>query len=384
MPRVVVAPNAFKGTLTAMAAAKAMADGVVDAVPSADVVLRPVADGGDGTVDCAISAGFNRHEITVSGPLGEPALAAFAVRDDRAVLEVAQAAGLTLLATPDPRGATTAGVGQLIRAALDAGARQILLGAGGSATTDGGTGMCSTLGVCFLDAAGEPVPPGGGGLGRLTRIIADARDPRLAGATLTVAADVDNPLLGPSGAAAVFGPQKGANAADVAALEDGLRALVAAAEAVRPGAAAIAERPGAGAAGGLAFGAVTFLGAQVRPGADLLLEMVRFDATLDGADLVITGEGAFDEQTLRGKAPLAVARRSQAAGVPVAAVCGRLDTPRERWAAAGFVLARGVVETGPVPARSEASGTATRPHAPHGHAGPLRRRTAQVVRELLG
>jgi glycerate 2-kinase len=384
MPRVVVAPNAFKGTLTAMAAAKAMADGVVDAVPGADVVLRPVADGGDGTVDCAVSSGFNRHEVTVAGPLGEPVLAAFAVRDDRAVLEMAQAAGLMLLAAPDPCRADTAGVGQLVRAALDAGARRILLGAGGSATTDGGAGMCAALGLCFLDAHGEPVPPGGAGLRELVRVVMDGRDPRLASTELTVAADVDNPLLGPTGAAAVFGPQKGADAADIAVLEDGLRTLVAAAEAARPGAAARAGQPGAGAAGGLVFGAVTFLDARPRPGADLLLEMVRFDASLEGADLVITGEGALDEQTLRGKAPLAVARRSRAAGVPVAAVCGRVDATPARWAEAGFVLARGIVEEGPAPVRTEASGTATRPHAPRGHAGPLRRRTAQVVRELLG
>ncbi|WP_322760222.1 glycerate kinase [Frankia sp. Cr2] len=387
--RIVVAPNAFKGTLTANEAAHAMADGVGDTYQHADIVMRPVADGGDGTVAAALAAGFTRHEATVSGPLGTAVRAAFAIRDDAAVLEMAEASGLRLM----PRGrlaplvASTVGTGELVRAALDAGARRLLLGAGGSATTDGGAGMASALGVRFLDRAGRPLPPGGAALCDLHTIDVSGLDPRLAHAEITLAADVDSPLLGPHGAAAVFGPQKGAGPADVAVLEEGLRTLANRLDAQPGDVAGIPARDamltaGAGAAGGLGFGAMAFFGAQVRPGAELLLDLVDFDAALDGARLMITGEGALDASTLRGKAPAVVASRAQAAGVAVIAVCGRVDLDPGVWRDAGFTAVftvhpmatlAGTAETVGVPALVGRAEAARR----------LRRTTAEAVRSML-
>ncbi len=381
MPRiikVVVAPNAFKGTLTAAEAARAMADGVGIAVGRhCDVVLQPVADGGDGTVAAAVAAGFTRHEITVSGPIGSPVRAAFAVREDAAVLEMAEASGLCLLprARYAPLTASTTGTGELIRAALDTGARRLLLGAGGSATTDGGAGMATALGVRFLDRCGHPLPPGGAVLRNLAVVDVTGLDARLTGADITVAADVDSPLLGPHGAAAVFGPQKGASPTDVAALEEGLHTLVERLDALPQAGGTLPARdaaltPGAGSAGGLGFGAMVFLGARVHPGAELLLDLVRFDSVLTGAVLVVTGEGALDTQTMRGKAPLVVARRARRAGIPVIAVCGRVDVEKEIWQEAGFTAVHALH---PAAGRDEAAGAAVR----------LRGRTAEAVHAFL-
>jgi glycerate kinase len=341
--RIVVAPNAFKGTLTACEAAHAMADGVGEACQHADIVLRPVADGGDGTVAAALAAGFTRHDVTVSGPDGTAVRAAFAVRHDTAVLEMAEASGLRLLPPGQlaPLTASTTGTGELVRAALATGARRLLLGAGGSATTDGGAGMLCALGARLLDRAGRPLPPGGAALRDLSIVDASGLDPRLAHTEITIIADVDSPLLGPHGAAAVFGPQKGAGEADIAVLEDGLRTL---AERLAALPRSVVGSPvtdavttaGAGAAGGLGFGAMVLLGARIRAGAELLLDLADVDTAVAGAHLVITGEGALDASTLRGKAPVAVAARARTAGVPVIAVCGRVDVDPGVWRAAGF------------------------------------------------
>ncbi|WP_239377274.1 glycerate kinase [Frankia sp. Cj5] len=393
--RIVVAPNAFKGTLTANEAAHAIADGVGDACRHADILMRPVADGGDGTVAAALTAGFTRHEATVSGPLGTAVRAAFAVRHDAAVLEMAEASGLRLVppGRHEPLTASTTGTGELVRAALDAGARRLLLGAGGSATTDGGTGMLSALGIRFLDRTGRILPPGGAALRHLYMIDTGGLDPRITQAEITVAADVDNPLLGPHGAAAVFGPQKGAGPADVAVLEDGLRTLVDRLGARPRGvlglsaraamvAASASASAGAGAGGGLGFGAMAFLGARVQAGAELLLDLAGFDAALDGADLVITGEGALDASTMRGKAPAAVARHAQAAGVPVIAVCGQVNVSPSAWREAGFT---GVFSAQPVPAGAAARGMTGAPAliSRAEAARALRRASAEAVRLVL-
>lgn len=278
-----------------------------------------MADGGDGTVAAAVAAGFERREVRVAGPLTEQVTAAFALRDGTAVVEMAEASGLQRLPAGvlAPLTASTYGSGELLLAALDAGARTIVFGVGGSATTDGGAGMLSALGARLLDERGEPVAPGGGALAALARADLSGLDPRLASVDLVLASDVDNPLTGPTGAAAVYGPQKGASPDEVAALDSALThfAKVAGAE--------HAAAPGAGAAGGLGYGAL-LLGARFRPGIEVMLDVLGFAAALERASLVITGEGSLDEQTLHGKAPAGVAAAARAAGREVVAVCGRL------------------------------------------------------------
>ncbi|RBY95421.1 glycerate kinase [Blastococcus sp. TF02-8] len=322
---MVLAPDSFKGSLTAEAAAEAMAAGVRRVLPGADLLLRPVADGGEGTVAAALRSGWRARTATVGGPDGRPVRATFAVDGTKAVLELASAAGMTLLAAPAPVTASTRGVGELLLAALDAGARQIVLGLGGSATTDGGAGMLQALGVRLLDGAGRDLGAGGGALAALARIDVDGLDPRLRESQVVVATDVDNPLTGPSGAAAVFGPQKGAGAEEVALLDAALARYASAL--ARTTGAWVERRPGAGAAGGTAAGAMAVLGAVAVPGAGLVCNLVGLDDALAGADLVVTGEGALDEQTLRGKAPAEVAARAEDAGVPCVVLAGqvRLD-----------------------------------------------------------
>ncbi|MGY1620430.1 glycerate kinase, partial [Geodermatophilus sp. SYSU D00691] len=330
MAPVVVALDKFRGSLTAVEACAAVVRGLARA--GVEGVALPVADGGEGTVDAVVSAGATRVVRSVTGPDGEPVEAAFAVAGDRAVVELAEASGLHLLARPRPRTATTRGTGELLRAALDSGCRTLVLGVGGSATTDGGAGLLEALGARLLDAGGRPLPPGGAALRDLARLDLSGLDPRLAECTVTLASDVDNPLLGPRGAAAVFGPQKGADADDVAVLEAGLARW---AEAV---AAAIgrdlAPAAGAGAAGGTGFAALAVLGARPRPGIDVVLDEIGADRVLAGAALVVVGEGRLDEQSLGGKAPVGVARRVPP-GVPVVAVCGDCTVPAERRGGGG-------------------------------------------------
>jgi len=325
--RVVVAPNAFKGSLSPVQAGEAMAEGVRRAWPGAEVVPVPVADGGDGTLEALVSAtGGEYRTARVTGPLGEPVTARWGVLGDgkTAVLETAQACGLALVPPDrrDPLRATTYGVGELIRTALDAGFRRFILGIGGSATQDGGAGMAQALGVRLLDSEGRDLPPGAEPLLRLERVDLSGRDPRIAESEFWVAVDVTNPLTGPQGSAAVYAPQKGATSGMVPLLD---RALARLAEVVRRDLGKEVERvPGAGAAGGMGAGLLAFLDARLVSGADLVLDTVGLDARLEGADLVLTGEGQVDRSTAFHKAPVAVARRARRRGLPVLVACGAL------------------------------------------------------------
>lgn len=336
--RVLIAADKFKGSLTAVQVAERVTAGLRRVVPGVEVESLPVADGGDGTVAAAVAAGFERREVPVAGPLGQEITAAFAVRGDTAVVEMAEASGLQRLPAGvfAPLTASTYGSGELLRAALDAGARTIVFGVGGSATTDGGAGMLSALGARFLDADGEPVAPGGEGLADLASADLSDLDPRLADIDLVLASDVDNPLTGPKGAPAVYGPQKGASPDDVEALDSALAHYAKVLEeSVGAKAAAYASSPGAGAAGGIGYGAL-LVGARFRPGIDVMLDVLGFAPALERADLVITGEGSLDEQTLHGKAPAGVAAAARAADKEVIAVCGRLALPPEAIGRAGI------------------------------------------------
>ena len=332
---VVVAPDKFKGSLSAAGVARAVADGLRAAVPGLDVREHPVADGGDGTVEAALSAGYTRREVRCTGPTGEPVDAALAVRDRVAVVELAEASGLRRLpgGRPAATTATSRGTGELIRAALDLGCRQVVLGIGGSACTDGGAGMVQALGGRLLDAAGAELGPGGAALADLDRLDLSGFAPRVAATEFTVASDVDNPLLGLHGAAAVYGPQKGASPADVAMLDAVLTRWAAAARAA-PGVEGV------------------FLRARRRAGIDSLLDLLQVRAAIDGARLVVTGEGSLDDQTLRGKAPAGVAAAARAAGVPTVAVAGRSTLAPEALEPAGIARAYLLSDLEPDPERS--------------------------------
>jgi glycerate kinase len=309
--RVVVAPDTFKGSLPAAAVAAHLAAGLRSARPSLDVVEVPIADGGEGTLDAALAAGFERT--------GE-----YARRAETAVVELAAVCGVTVSAgIAAPMTASSRRVGEVLRAALRDGARRVVLGVGGSTSTDGGAGMLSALGAQVLDDAGRPVGPGGAGLAGVAALDLTALDPAVHAAEIVLAGDVDNPLYGPHGAACVYAPQKGASPPDLRLLDDALRRWAG----VVAGAVGAdhAHDAGAGAAGGVGFAALAVLGATRRPGIEVVLELVGFETHLAGADVVITGEGALDEQTLAGKAPAGVAAAARRAGVPVVAVCGRND-----------------------------------------------------------
>jgi glycerate kinase len=344
--RVVIVPDKFKGSLEAAEVAAEVAAGLAEGGLRAEVHTVPMADGGEGTVDAALSAGYHPQVVEVSGPLGDPVRATIAVDEESAtaVIEMATASGLGVLPTDDngvvrrdALAASSRGTGELIAAALDTGCRRIVLGVGGSANTDGGAGMLAALGVRLLDAEGQPVPDGGGGLTALVTADVDDLDPRLQDTELILAADVTNPLLGPDGAAAIFGPQKGASPGDVAVLDANLATLVGAlADAAGDTARRAAELPGAGAAGGVGYAAL-FLGATRRPGIEVVMDLVDLDQVLAGADAVITGEGSLDGQSLGGKTPLGVARRARDHGVPtVLAVCGRTTLDERERRGAGF------------------------------------------------
>ena len=336
--RVLIAADKFKGSLTAVEVAERVTAGLRRVVPDLEVTALPVADGGDGTVAAAVAAGFERREVRVAGPLGHEITAAFALRDGMAVVEMAEASGLQRLPAGvfAPLTTSTYGSGELLRAALDAGARTIVFGVGGSATTDGGAGMLTALGARLLDEDGEPVSPGGGGLADLARADLSGLDARVSTVDLVLASDVDNPLTGPKGAPAVYGPQKGASPDDVETLDAALAHYAEVLEtAIGPRAAQCAVAPGAGAAGGVGYGAL-LLGARFRPGIEVMLDVLGFGPALERADLVITGEGSLDAQTLHGKAPAGVAAVSRAAGRTVVAVCGRVSLSAESLALAGI------------------------------------------------
>ncbi|MCI0384423.1 glycerate kinase [Streptomyces sp. CNQ085] len=365
---MLIAADKFKGSLTAAQVAGHTAAGIRRARPGTQAEALPVADGGDGTVDAAVAAGFALRQAAVTGPLGKAVTASYALRGDTAVVEMAQASGLQKM--PEgvlaPLSATTYGTGELLLAALEAGARTIVLGAGGSATTDGGAGMLTALGARLLDAGGSPLQPGGGPLRHLATADLSGLDPRLKDVELILASDVDNPLTGPHGAAVVYGPQKGARGEDVELLDTALARYARVLETVLgPRAAHLAQRPGAGAAGGVGYAALAALDASFRPGVEVLLEVLGFAEALERADLVITGEGSLDAQTLRGKAPAGVAAAARAAGLPVVAVCGRLAIGEEELRAAGIEAAYALTDLEPDPAVCMAQ------------AGPLLERVAE-------
>lgn len=370
--KVIIAPDKFKGSLTAVEAAEAMAGGVLDVLPDCEVVRCPMADGGDGTVEAiAAATGAEVRSAEVNGPLpGQKVAARWALLepgmlsylagaggavgalspDERtAVIEMAQASGLRLVPGErrDPFVTDTFGTGQLVTTALNAGCGQVVVGIGGSATVDGGCGMASALGYRFLDGGGNVLLPGGASLERIRSIDTSGRDPRLSDARFLVATDVDNPLVGDDGAARVYGPQKGATPGQVESLENGLENL---GELLESGMGVeLHAMPGAGAAGGLGAGLVAFCGAEIVSGVELVAGVVGLRRRIEGADLVLTGEGSYDSQTSRGKAPAGVAAVAREAGVPVVFVAGRLsgDCPApEREGVAAFSVTPGPMSEG--------------------------------------
>ncbi len=361
--RILVAPDSFKGTLSAGEAAMAMGRGVRRALPRASVRLFPVSDGGEGFLDALIGViGGTPVWTDVHGPLPpERVRARWALvrKESTAVIEMASAAGLMLVPPErrDPRVTTTFGVGELLRAALDRNVGAILVGIGGSATNDGGSGMASALGVKFLDSSGSVLPPGGAALSSLARIDVSGLDRRLARTQVTVACDVASPLSGPEGASRVFAPQKGADAAAVEVLEGALRRY---GEVLGELAGAdIGSVPGSGAAGGLGAGLISFCGATLVPGIDVVLDATGFDGVLASSDLVLTGEGRIDSQTRSGKALAGVLRRARAAHVPVAAVAGSIEGEESTYCGEdGFAALASLV--GPSTGREDAMRDAAR------------------------
>lgn len=322
MKKCVVVSDSFKGTVSSCEIC-AIAQRVIPRhFPACEVVCIPVADGGEGTVDCFVQAmGAQRVEITVTNALGEKSAAAYARLGELAIIEMAAAAGLPQVgALRCPGTATTYGVGELIAHAVDSGCRKILLGLGGSATNDGGCGCAAALGVGFLDADGQSFVPVGDTLGRITRIDTAEAEALLRSVEITVMCDVTNPLYGPTGAAYVFAPQKGADAEKVKSLDAGLRHF---GDVIRSQYGLdVSAMPGAGAAGGMGAGCVALLGGTIQSGIDAVLDVTGFDRQLEGADLVITGEGRIDSQSADGKVVSGVARRTRAKGVPLIAIAG--------------------------------------------------------------
>ncbi|MFH0020402.1 glycerate kinase [Pseudomonas fluorescens] len=325
--KVVIAPDSFKDSLSAQGVAEAIALGLAQVWPQATLVKCPMADGGEGTVESILAACAGElRRSRVRGPLGAPVEAAWGwlPHTQTAIIEMAEASGLQLV-PPGQRDAcisSTFGTGELIRAALDAGAQRVILAIGGSATNDGGAGAMHALGLKLLDAQDQALFPGGLALAQLARLDLSGLDPRLAQVRFDIAADVNNPLCGPHGASAIFGPQKGASPAQVQQLDQALghfaeRCAQALGKDVR-------DEPGSGAAGGLGFAAKAFLGAQFQAGVEVVAELVGLADAVEGADLVITGEGRFDAQTLRGKTPFGVARIAKQHGVPVVVIAGTL------------------------------------------------------------
>lgn len=332
--KIVVAPDSFKEGLGAPAVARALEKGLRRALPAAAIVRVPMADGGEGLVAAVLAAtGGRRRRVRVTGPLGNPVQATYGLLPDgTAVIEMASASGLPLVpvAARNPLRTSSRGTGELIAHALRRGARRLIVGLGGSATNDGGAGLLQALGVRFLDRGGRVLaqPLGGGDLSRITGLVLDQRLPALAEAEILVACDVRNPLTGPRGASATFGPQKGASAAQVRRLDDNLArfgALVETATGRR-----CAGRPGAGAAGGAGFALMALCGARLRSGAELVAGLVDLEARIRGADLVVTAEGRVDGQTRYGKTPAGVAAVARRCGVPVVVIGGGLgpDAPR--------------------------------------------------------
>ncbi|WP_347884075.1 glycerate kinase [Pseudomonas aestiva] len=346
--KIVVAPDSFKESLSAAGVARALARGLRQALPAAEIIECPLGDGGEGTLDAVLAAtGGEVREARVTGPLGEPVTARWGwlAEQRTAFVEMASASGLELVPRNrrDVLVATSRGTGELLHAALDAGAERLVLAIGGSATNDGGAGLLQALGVRLLDRQGQALGPGGAALAMLASLDVTALHPRLAEVEVVIAADVDNPLCGPQGASQIFGPQKGASPEQVRQLDAALAyfATVTAATLGRD----VREQPGAGAAGGVGFAALAFLQATFRPGIEVVAELVGLDDALIDADLAVTGEGRLDGQTLRGKTPAGVLRLARRHGVPVVAVAGSLgegyDALYEQGLAAAFSLVPG-------------------------------------------
>lgn len=348
--KIIIAPDSFKDSLSAAGVAQAIVEGLAQVWPDAQMIQCPMADGGEGTVDAVLAAchGELRRQ-TVHGPLGAPVQARWGWLADShtAIIEMAEASGLQLLPPDqrDPCRTTTFGTGELIRAALETGARRIILAIGGSATNDGGAGAMQALGVQLFDADDQPFPPGGLALAQLARISLDSLDPRVGEVRFEIAADVNNPLCGPHGASAIFGPQKGASPQQVQQLDAALGHFADHCARVLP--TDVRDEPGSGAAGGLGFAAKAFLGAQFRAGVEVVADLVGLDAAVRGADLVITGEGRFDAQTLRGKTPFGVARIARQHGVPVIVIAGTLGEGYEQMYSHG-VDAAFALPSGPI------------------------------------
>ncbi|KAF1052988.1 MAG: Glycerate 2-kinase [Stenotrophomonas maltophilia] len=359
--KIVIAPDSFKESLSAAQVAEAIAAGVRDCLPDAEIICVPMADGGEGTVDAVLAAsGGERRFSEVRGPLGAPVQAAWGWLPETrtAVIEMAEASGLHRVPAGerDATRASTYGTGQLVREALDAGAERIIMGFGGSATNDGGSGMLRALGVRFQDAEGVELEEGGLALQGLQRIDLAALDERLQRVRVDVACDVDNPLTGPKGASHVFGPQKGASPAQVLELDKALGNLAdVCAQALGRDQRNV---PGAGAAGGIGFAALTFLQAHFRPGVQLVAELSGLAQAMQGADLVITGEGRLDEQTLHGKTPAGVAALARAAGAPTVALAGSLGKHYQRLREIGIVAAFSIT-SGPMPLEQACADAAT-------------------------
>ena len=325
--KIVIAPQAFKGSISALDAATAMGEGIKRVVPDAQVVAVPVADGGDGTLETLVEGSGGRiHDLEVTGPLGERRIAQWGAMGDgiTAVIEMARTSGLALVPLDErnPLAATTYGLGEAIVHALDAGFRRFIVGIGGSATNDAGAGMAQALGVRLLDDAGNDLPFGGAPLARLSRIDMSGMDTRISRCEFMVACDVNNPLTGPTGASAIYGPQKGATPEMIAELDAALLHFAAVVE--RDIGATIDNVAGSGAAGGLGGGMIAFLAGELRAGVDIVLDTIQLDDFLPGCDLVITGEGSMDHSTIYNKAPVGVAQRAKRLGIPVIGVSGSL------------------------------------------------------------
>ena len=347
--RIIVAPGAFKNSLSADAAARAIESGIARSGLDAEVLIAPIADGGNGTLDAFLSGGGRRINVTVAGPAGAPVEAAFGMLPDgeTAVIEMALASGLELMESWqfNPLVTSTYGTGQLMKAALDEGAKRIIVGMGGSATVDGGAGCLQALGIHLFDAYGQEVPRGGGNLDKIFVIDAQGLDPRWQDVEVLIASDVDNPTLGERGAAAVFGPQKGATPEQVEILESELThffTLINDQLGID-----VRQLEGGGAAGAFSAGLMAFLNARIESGIDLVLEYSGFAGALGEADLVITGEGQMDSQTIGGKGPIGVARLAQQHNVPTVAIVGGLDVRDEILHDAGIQAVLPII-TGPM------------------------------------
>lgn len=342
--KIVAASDSFKGSLSSLEAGEAIREGVLRAIPDAEVVVVPVADGGEGTSGSLAQAMEVRPiECTVHGPLGDNVIARYGISGDgrTAIMEMAQASGITLIeGRPYPLKASTFGTGEMIKDALGRGVRTILIGIGGSATNDGGTGLLEALGVRFFDAEGTEIAGCGGNLGRIAEIDLGSMDERAKSVKFLVACDVDNPLCGPRGASHVFGPQKGATPAVAERLDAGMKHYAKIAE-MTTGRKSM-NTPGAGAAGGLGFCFATFFDATLAKGCELMLEAIGFENKIRGAALVITGEGRLDAQTVRGKTPFGVLKASMKTGIPAIAIGGAV-TEAEELLEAGFTAVFPVV-----------------------------------------